>query len=208
MERAAARARLDHEPDRLAILVFGSIDGRKGLERLAAALAADERLARYVIVVAGTQVPAIRAALTAGPLSRLRSQRRLIVLDRTLDDAEQALVFAAADVVWLGYERHAFMSGVLVLAGRAALPVVATRFGEVGAFVERSEMGLLVNPGGSDEVRTALLALTDETLRRDLGKRSYAATEDHTPQRFKQELVEAIAANAVSSARASSVDEP
>jgi hypothetical protein len=130
--------------------------------------------------------------MTAGPLSQLHGQRRLIVLDRTLDDAEQALVFAAADVVWVGYERHAFMSGVLVLAGRAALPVVATRFGEIGAFVERSAMGLSVSPGGSDEVRAALLALTDETLRRDLGQRSSAALAEHTPQRLKQDLVAAI----------------
>jgi hypothetical protein len=195
LQRTAARARLDLEPDRLAVLVFGSIDERKGLGRLAAALAADERLARSVLVVAGAQTPQIRAAMTAGPPAQLRSQRRLIVLDRTLDDAEQALVFAAADVVWLGYERHAFMSGVLVLAGRAALPVVATRFGEVGAFVEHSAMGLSINPGGSDEVCAALLMLMDEALRRDLGERAHAALAEHTPERFKQGLVEAIEAS-------------
>jgi len=119
----------------------------------------------------------------------------LIELDRTLDDVEQTLVFAAADVAWLGYERHTFMSGVLVIAGCSALPVVATDFGETGAFVRRHGMGLLVEANGTESVGDALFALTDATLRRELGSRSKAAVEDHTPQRMKQALIDAIAAS-------------
>lgn len=194
-DRAAARSRLGLMPDQLAVLVFGSIDERKGVGRLAAALAGDARLARYVLVVAGAQTPQLRAAAGSGALAELRSRRRLIELDRTLDDAEQNLVFAAADVAWLGYERHIFMSGVLVLAGHSALPVVATDVGETGAFVRRHGMGLLIEVNGTDSVRDALLALADAAVRRNLGSRSKAAVEEHTPQRLKQALIDAIAAN-------------
>jgi len=195
LDRAVARSRLGLEPDQLAVLVFGSIDERKGVRRLAAALADDARLARHVLIVAGAQTAELRAAGASGALAELRSQRRLIEIDRTLDDAEQTQVFAAADVAWLGYERHTFMSGVLVIAGCSALPVVATDFGETGAFVRRHGMGLLVEANGTDSVRDALFALTDEALRRDLGSRSKAAVEGHTPQRMKQALIDAIVAS-------------
>lgn len=195
LDRAAARSRLGLTPDQLAMLVFGSIDERKGMGRLAAALANDARLARYVLIIAGAQTPELRGARASGALAELRGQRRLIELDRTLDDAEQTLVFAAADVAWLGYERHTFMSGVLVLAGHSSLPVVATDFGETGAFVRRHGMGLLVEANGTESVRDALLALTDVAVRRELGSRSKAAVEEHTPQRMKRALVDAIVAS-------------
>jgi len=193
VSRDTARARLGLRPEHLAALVFGSIDERKGLGRLAAVLAADSQFARYVLIVAGAQAPDIRAEAARGALAQLRDAGRLIVLDRTLDDAEQAVVFAAADVAWLGYEGHAFMSGVLVLAGQAALPVVATDFGEIGMFVRRHAIGLLVEAEGDASVRDALVALMDPALRRELGAQSHAALKEHTPQRLKQSLVAAIA---------------
>jgi glycosyltransferase involved in cell wall biosynthesis len=193
VDRGAARARVGLRPEQLAVLVFGSIDERKGLGRLAAALAADSRLGDYVLIVAGAQAPDIRAAATEGALAQLRAAGRLIVLDRTLDDAEQALVFAAADVAWLGYERHAFMSGVLVLAGQAALPVIATDFGEIGVFVRRHRIGLLVDAEGDQSVRDALAALLNPALRNELGAQSLAALKGHTPERLKELLIAAIA---------------
>jgi hypothetical protein len=40
-----------------------------------------------------------------------------------------------------------------------------------------------------------LFALTDAAVRRELGSRSKAAVEEHTPQRMKQALIDAIAAS-------------
>jgi glycosyltransferase involved in cell wall biosynthesis len=192
LDRAEARSRLGLEPDQLAVLVFGSIDERKGVARLAAALAGDARLDRYVLVVAGAQTPELRAAQASGAMEELRRRGRLIAFDRTLSDAEQTWLFAAADVAWLGYERHLFMSGVLVLAGHSALPVIATDFGETGAFVRRHGMGLLVDASGSDSVCGALVALMDAATRREFGARSKAAVEEHSPRRLKVDLVAAI----------------
>lgn len=192
VDRNAARARLGLGPDRIAVLVFGSIDERKGLNRLGDALAADPALEPYVVVVAGKQSATLQQALAAEPFVSLRRQRRVIEMDRVIDDAEQALVFAAADIVWLGYEGHMYMSGVLVLAGLAALPVVATDDGEVGAFVREQEIGLLIEARGNESVCTALRRLLDEPLRHTFGRRVCAALASHTPADFKHALIAAI----------------
>jgi glycosyltransferase involved in cell wall biosynthesis len=191
VERDAARGRLGLAPDRVAILVFGSVDERKGLGRLVEALAVEAALEPYVLVVAGKRSAALDRMLAA-PLAVLRDRQRLIELNHVLDDAEQALVFAAADVVWLGYERHAFMSGVLVLAGQAGLPVVATDEGEVGAFVRGHDMGPLIEPQGGASVSAALRALLEEPARRRWGERAAAAVAEHTPENLQRALVAAL----------------
>lgn len=195
VDRSAARAALGLKASQLAVLVFGTIDERKGLGRVAAALAADAALGSYMLVVAGKQSAAIQESLAHGPLAELRSQRRLVTLDRVLDDAEQAQVFAAADVVWLGYESHTYMSGVLVLAGHARLPVVVADEGEIAEFVRAHDCGTLVEVAGTSTVCDALRRLHDEPARDELGRRLQAAVADHTPDNFKRELVAAIAAS-------------
>ena len=47
-------------------------------------------------------------------------------MNRYLNMDEENMVFSAADVVWLGYQGHYHMSGVLVQAGVMGLPVVAS----------------------------------------------------------------------------------
>jgi hypothetical protein len=49
-----------------------------------------------------------------------------------------------------------------------------------------------VGPEGLDSVSRALLALADGDLRRRLGGRSLAAFEEHTSERLKRDLVDAI----------------
>lgn len=192
-DRDAARGALGIPSGRPAVLVFGSIDERKGLDRLVEALVADSALAQYVLVIAGKQSESLKRALAA-PLAALKHRHSVIEMDHVLDDEEQVRVFAAADVVWLGYDRHTFMSGVLVLAGRARLPVVATDIGEVGAFVREHGMGVLIERQGVDGVCGALRLLIDESARRRFGERAAIAVASHTPENFKQLLAEALAA--------------
>ena len=191
-DRSTARARFGLTHSQLAILVFGSIDERKGLERLASALVADPALQPYVLIVAGMQSGRIAESLSQAPLAGLRDDARLIVLDRVLDDFEQAEVFAAADVVWLGYERHDYMSGVLVLAAQAGCPVIATHAGEIGALVREHGFGAQIEREGTHSAVLALLRLMDEAERRKLSLRALAAVENHTPANFKRSLITAM----------------
>lgn len=192
-DRATARARLGIEADSLAVLVFGTIDERKGLEILIDSLVNAPHLARFVVIVAGRQSPSIRERMRSGASAQLRGKKRLIELDRFLSDDEQAMVFAASDVVWAVYVDHQYTSGVLVLAGQAALPVISSDVGEMAWMVHRYGTGLLVRGFERSEVASALASLQDEGVRAAYGERAKTAFALHTPGTFVAAVLDSVA---------------
>lgn len=192
---AEARATLGVPEQALVILVFGSIDERKGVEALIAGLAARDSLSDCVIVLAGNQSASMRTQLLAGPFASMRAQRRIITLDRIITDADQALILAAADVMWVGYRNHAYMSGVLVLAGRAGLPVVGTIEGEIGKLIIEHNLGVAVAISSPTEVACALELMLDADRRLQIGKCARIAFADHTVENFGRTVLGAFDGN-------------
>jgi len=196
VDRDAARASLGIAPEAIAILVYGSIDERKGLDALVARLESDQSLRRYTLVVAGRQSTDMRRRLAGQFCGALRAQGRLRVLDHLLDEAEQAMVFAAADVAWLGYAGHLHMSGVLVLAGRAGLPVIACAGGEIGRMVRRHAIGTAVSLDDPAALSAALSSMLDGESRAEYGARAKEAFSQHRPDNFQAAILGALSAGA------------
>jgi len=190
--RTDARRTLDVEADQLVILVFGAIDERKGIDSLVGAIELDPALSRYVIVLAGMQSQGVRHLLSLPLYANLRAQRRLIVLDRFVSDVELAQLLAAADVVWLGYRNHAYMSGVLVLAGKAAVPVLGTVQGEIGGYISKFTIGVAARIDQPSDVARGLLRLLDARLRSEMGQRARLVFSAHTIENFGDIVLSAV----------------
>ena len=191
-DRIQARATLGIADDVLAVLVFGSIDLRKGIQVLADALVSDHRLRKYALIVAGRQSVEIRALIATGTFVLLRTQGRLVILDRLLDDAEQSLVFSAVDIVWLGYLGHVYMSGVLVLSGQAGLPVVACNAGEIGRLVLDYRLGSRVDVADPVDVGRGLAELGNEQKRTEIGVRAKQAFASYTPENLRRNVLDPL----------------
>ncbi len=187
-----AKAVLGVSDKTLVILVFGSIDERKGIDSLLAALAPEPDLRKCVVILAGAQSPSMRKQMHAHAYVQLQARGQLIVIDRYLDDAEQTLVFMAADVVWVGYKNHLYMSGVLVLAGRAGLPVVGAAQGEIGQLIAEENLGAIVRIGDPTEVASALIKLLDTETRNVMGIRAQKFFSDHTVENFGVSVLSAF----------------
>jgi len=123
-DRDGFRTNLGIVPAAVVILVVGAIDERKGVDILIDCLASDPTLNAYSVVVAGRVAEDVRSYLKSPAPLALSARRRLFVIDRFLDDRELTHCLYGADAVWLGYTKHNYMSGVLVLAGMAGLPVI------------------------------------------------------------------------------------
>jgi glycosyltransferase involved in cell wall biosynthesis len=168
----------------VTILVFGSIDERKGIDALMGSLATERDLDDYTVILAGKQSESMRAQMYAPVYAQLRSQNRLIVIDRFVSDMEQGDLFAAADVVWVGYRNHIYMSGVLVLAGRAAVPVIGTSGGEIGKLIEEHGIGVAARIDRPTEVTRALRTLRGKGIRETMGRRAQLFFAGHTVENF------------------------
>jgi glycosyltransferase involved in cell wall biosynthesis len=191
--RAQARVEIGVRPAQLLILLYGAIAARKGVAELVAALA-DPRMAHGVaMLVAGAQDQFTRAVLATATAARLRAQGRLYEEPGFLDDTREARAFAAADIVWLGYSHFDALSSVMVQAGDAGLPCLATDRGLIGWTVARHGLGIVVDTGRHDAVVDALLRLaSDAALRRTYGERGKSFASGRTIERFGSSICDAV----------------
>ena len=147
------------------VLVYGNISAAKNIPALLCAVQSLD--GRVTVVIAGKIDEAgRRASLSSPEAEALRSSGRLHVFDQFIDmDLEQRL-FAAADVIWLGYAKS-FMgqSAVLAQAASAGRPVLAREGGWIGELTQRHGLGLCVDPSSAEDVAVALDRLcTDAAL--------------------------------------------
>lgn len=193
--RPEARKRLQIPEDSFVLLVFGTIDHRKGIRQL---LAGAHRVAgdrAVTILVAGLQSPELRSLLAQPEFETWRRFGRLVEVNRFLDDADVGTAFAAADAVWLGYVGHDAMSGVAVLAGQAGLPVIACARGEIGHLASTLGTGPVIDVDDPSAVQHAIEELTDARVRAAYAVCSSRAFLGHTPAAFAGAVLEPLIAD-------------
>lgn len=155
VSKESARSYLGIRSNALVLLVYGTIDRRKGLMQLMAALEMPGA-PRATLLIVGQQSPEMKAFLSAPQFANRRSLGLLVDVNEFVDDLMQARAFAAADAVWLGYVGHLATSGVLVLAGLARRAVIVTRAGEMGRLARQHALGPTVDSENVEEIVNAL----------------------------------------------------
>ncbi len=141
------RRRLGVEEGREVLLLFGSLDVRKGvLELLDALQALPETLARRACLVMAGEMDAGRAEMLEA-IAALRQQGALQVvhLDAFVSDEEMHNLFRTAALVLLPYQHHVGSSGVAVRAAAAGVPVLGPRYGMLGTLIRDRTLGLSVD---------------------------------------------------------------
>lgn len=150
--------RREAPPECTNILFFGVIRPFKGLEDLLAAFEAlsEEEIGGYWLTVVGETWEGWDRPIREIASSRYRS--RITLVNRYVDDAEEAAHLAAADAVVLPYHRSS-ASGPAHLAMSWGLPLVVTAVGGLPAAVDAYEGAILVQPHDPDGLRDALRRL-------------------------------------------------
>lgn len=147
------------EPGRMRLLLFGSLDERKGVGPVLEALGrlAPEEQRRVALVLAGPVSGATRHVL----LERIHafagtSGVQVVLEDRYLDEDEIQPLVGSSDLVLLTYVRHVGSSGVLVRAARAGVPVLSTDYGLLGVQVRSNRLGATVDTSSPQAIGRAV----------------------------------------------------
>ncbi len=167
--------RADATQQRVDVLLYGRITPYKGIEDLfRAAGVVAETVPRLHIVVAGSPVagyvPPMPPSLTNGG--------RVDTVYRYVDNADSAELFERSTVVVCPYT-DASQSGVVLTAYAFGCPVVATGVGGLPEYVVDGVTGLVVPPGDTESLASALLRCLEEpglvdTLRQGLAEQNAA----------------------------------
>ena len=183
--RTDARRRLGVRDEQVVLLVYGSIEARKGVLALSRAVADGACPRELMVLLAGTKADDVLNVRHESALQALRDGGRLIEISGFFTGEEELEVFSAADIVWLAYEGFYGMSGVLVQAGSMGLPVIACEEGLIGWVTKKYGMGITVRAREVASVVGALSRLaSDSTLRRELGENGRAMAKGHDPRSF------------------------
>ena len=159
--RQRLRAQLGLVEGQHVLLVFGSLDERKGIAEVLTALDGVPADVSIVALLAGEQMPGIRDLLSAPLASRLERIGRLRLIPRRIEDGEVPDLLAAADSAWVAYSGHVHMSGVMVLAAVAGLPLVVTKTGAIAQVASRMTHTYAVDPSDAKEVAATLAKLAN-----------------------------------------------
>jgi glycosyltransferase involved in cell wall biosynthesis len=154
---------LNHRPrprtpeEKEGCVMFGYLDARKGIDRVAAALEHDSSGLR--LALNGEVAPEYEARLD-DEVARIRSGGAEVQTRLERLPYEEALdSLAAARVALLAFGWVPPGSRVLLEAASAGTPVVASSEGAVGHLVREYGLGRTVNPGDADGMRAAILEL-------------------------------------------------
>lgn len=149
------REKAELDASRKTLLLFGHLDGRKGLEPLAEAVArlpeATRRaLTLWLVGPLEDDQAGFVEKLAALPGLHLRRHHRFVP-----DEHIQAY-FGAADGVLALYQRHVGMSAVLARAAAAGKPVLASDYGLLGQLVREKALGLTVDAASPEAIAHTL----------------------------------------------------
>jgi glycosyltransferase involved in cell wall biosynthesis len=153
------------EPDRRRLVIFGSLDEKKGISVVLDALQAlAPSTQRRLALILGGPVGGYRRDELLARIGRLDAQTDLRVRleDRFIPEEDVQPLLEACDLVLLTYQRHVGSSGVLIRAAAAGVPVLATDYGVVGEQVRRHRLGITVDATRSESIREVL----EEWIRR------------------------------------------
>ena len=189
----SARRDLGIAVDAFVVLLYGNLSRRKGVAELLRAIKSIDS-EKVVALIAGRADAEIEALLDANGCQAMQESGNLIVRSRFHDDIEEAQLFAAADVVWLGYVGGAYgSSGVLFQAGSAGVPVIAMELGLIGRMVREHDVGITVDPRNTAGVGRTITRLRDDPqLRNRLGQNGHSLSERHRGADFARSVCLAL----------------
>ena len=188
------RADLGLEAGRRMLLLFGSLEERKGVFETLAALEAvpAEAARRLAVVVAGTAYDALRPRLDAALESARRTEAQVVFREGFVSDGDLDAMVCAADAVLALYRGHVGSSGVVLRAAAAGRPLIATDEGMIGREVRAHRLGQTVDVSDRVAVAAALGRATTEPGAGFVleGARAYA--QAHSVGRFVDTIVGAL----------------
>lgn len=153
---------------RRTFLTFGRLaDSRKGIEQLvmAVSLLPDELCQQLCLLFVGEPDQTAQEQLESWlvPL-QMRKPVHIVRKYGFLPESAVPSYFQLADAVMAPYQRHVGMSGILLQAAAAGVPVLSSDYGLMGELSRRYNLGLAIDSTKPEEIAKGLTRLLTEPL--------------------------------------------
>jgi len=185
--KAEARSKLNL-PDHPIVLYFGLIRPYKGLDIMIKALGGIKReFDDYTALILGE---AYEDSQKYEDLIKSEGISSFTIFrNEFIADSELPLYFSAADVLVLPY-RTATQSGIVGIALQMDRPVIATKVGGLGEYIQDGETGYLVDPENPEAMGQTILRFFLQGDQDRMTENIKASKAQYSTQRFCSQLIQ------------------
>lgn len=160
------KQRLEINSEKKVFLLFGALNGRKGIYQLleAIGLLPSAHIEQMCLIFVGEANPTDQA-LIKSKVAATRQAHPVQIIEHYEFVPEQDIqaYFQLADVVLAPYQHHVGMSGILLLAAAANKPVLSSNYGLMGEMVQRYQLGITVDSTLPEEIAKGLQRCLDKS---------------------------------------------
>ncbi len=188
--------KLQIEPGRQVFLLFGALNGRKGIYQLLEAIALlPPELCQQLCLLFIGQANSTDKDLIEAKIKSICAAKPIQIITQYdfISDIEVQAYFQLTDVVLAPYQRHVGMSGILLLAAAAQKPVLSSNYGLMGEIVRQYSLGIAVDSTVPEQIAQGLthcLIKSTDYLGDRAKMQAFAA--QNSAQKFAQTLIEHI----------------
>ena len=167
------------------ILIYGAIKMSKGIKPLISSMHLLNNN-KIKLVVAGKQTDDVKCFLNLDINKELINEGQVIVYEGFKNYKDEAILFSASDIVWVGYvDTFSGSSGVLHQAGLASKPVITNRSGLLGYLNKKYKIGSVINISSVNDIKNKILYLYNhKKIRYMLGKNNNILSKIHSGKNF------------------------
>jgi glycosyltransferase involved in cell wall biosynthesis len=154
------RDRLGISPDRQVFLLFGRLEGRKGIYQLLQAVSAlPPALCEKLCLLLVGPIDSNDRLSMASKITEISQTLpvQIITLEQFIPDHEIQSYFQISDVILAPYQRHVGMSAILVRAAAAQKPVLTSSYGLMGEVTRQHHLGLAIDSTNPEEIAKGLM---------------------------------------------------
>jgi D-inositol-3-phosphate glycosyltransferase len=163
------------------MLFFGFVRSYKGLDVLLSALPKVLAKVKCRLVIAGEFYEPVQ--LYMSKIHSLGLDEAVELHDRYIPNEEIRSLFDRADVLIMPY-RSATQSGIVRMAQRQCLPIIASKAGGLAEAIRENENGLLCPPGDPDSLAAEIVRYFSQNLGPVLADKMRKAAVDRSPSKL------------------------
>ena len=194
LSKKKARINLGISQSAKVILVYGTLNLKKGINELLSALIEENLPNDLVILLSGRPSDEIIELIRSKKIKKLLDSKKVVTSFKFHDSRDEQEAFVASDVVWLGYTNSFFgSSGVLYQAIQADLPILGQKDGLIGRYVEKYKLGKTMPVNNVKKVAEAINDLFSEIDIYIKNRMSRNMLKDyHSPDKHGQIIYDAL----------------
>jgi hypothetical protein len=144
--KSFSKKKLDIPKKSILILVYGALIESKGIMELLSIFKYNKLNKDIRVILAGKQFGENKNFLLNNSfINKLKLENKLFIFNCWIDEKKEALLFSAADIVWIGYKKYSYPSGVFYQAMQKSIPPLISNDGLINHLNNKIKVGYAIN---------------------------------------------------------------